>query len=747
MNMTSSIRGLGANRSSEPQQPVLTVRDLSISFKTQFGDNKVVDGVDLSIQPGEQVAIVGESGSGKSVTSLAIMGLLPSSARVAASAIDLGGVSLLGASDKDMSKIRGADLSMVFQNPLASLNPTMTIGRQVPEAVALHSLSVSREDLDSIAKRLLREVQIPNPGLRARQFPHEFSGGMRQRSVIAMALAGKPRLVIADEPTTALDVTVQAQIVKLLRSLHKKRNMANLIITHDLGLVAELAERVLVMYAGRIVEETTAQNLFDRPAHPYTRALLACRPSILGTSGRLDAIDGRPPRSADAIPGCPFHPRCSLAQDRCKTRLPALEVIDGAHRVACHVTGSAAQQNSSAFGETSGLYLMPLANRSPGIGPDLSGDLGGDLSGDRRRDRGGELEPADVPPAVKAQVVPAQTATMRDKISDLGVEADRERNIVLRLANVTKKFGPTTVVDGVSLDLAQGETLGVAGESGCGKSTLARLAIGLLRPTSGQVEVMGQDMSAQKGQALGMLRRKIQMVFQDPVSSLDPRMTVRAIVSEPMEIAKVKAEKIADRLSDLMRAVGLDESYLSHRPSELSGGQKQRVGIARALALDPNILVLDEPTSALDVSVQAQIINLLEDLRSETKASQIFISHDLALLRHISDRVAIMYLGQIVEIGSCEDVLATPRHPYTRALLASNPVAHPNERRVEKFIALGSPTDAANRPSGCSFRLRCPLASEICVSKQPELSPVSEPGHRVGCHERDNLKLLSSLKI
>lgn len=660
--------------------PILIVEDLNVSFRTSDGQRCVVDNVNLRINQGEQVAIVGESGSGKSVTMLATMGLLPPSGHIEAKNISLNGEGIADATVTRLADIRGAEIAMVFQNPMTSLNPTMKIGEQVSETIAVHDPSVSSKQLNQAAIRLLGEVGVPNPDLRSTQFPHEFSGGMRQRAVIAMALAGEPGIVIADEPTTALDATVQAQIVGVIRALQEKDDVASVVITHDLGLVAELAQRVIVMYAGRIVEETPVGELFDGPAHPYTRALLESRPSSTEDRGRLTSIPGLPPSHANAVSGCSFHPRCSFAKDVCKTERPDLTRFATGRAVACH------------------FYEDVISAQS--------------------------AEP-DKPTAQKS----------------VSLEAD----VVLQIQGLTKSFGQVHAVNGIDLELRRGETLGLAGESGCGKSTLARLAMGLLTPTSGRVVINGRVISELKGQALRDARREIQMVFQDPTSSLDRRMKIRSIIAEPMQIANWDRTRIATRISELIDAVGLADHYLDRFPAELSGGQRQRVGIARALALDPQVVLLDEPTSALDVSVQAQVVNLLDDLSVQSQAGYIFIAHDLGVLRHVSDRIAIMYLGKIVEIGTKDEVFANPRHPYTHALLASIPADHPKDRATGKFIVSGTPPDPANIPSGCSFRLRCPLSDDRCRTDVPVLDPVSANGHRVACHYRDDLVRLGEL--
>ncbi len=663
--------------------PLLEVKNLSIAFRSFRGVRRVVDGVSFAIAPGEQVGVVGESGSGKSVTMLAAMGLLPGSAIIESDGIVINGRDLSKASDRQWSAVRGDDISMVFQNPMTSLNPSMRIGPQVSESVAVHRRGTSAAELRKVAREMLREVAVPNPDLRATQYPYEFSGGMRQRAVIAMALAGEPAIVVADEPTTALDVTVQAQIVGLMEDLTQKRNLASVVITHDLGLVAEMVERVIIMYAGRIVEETPVGPLFDRPAHPYTRALLESRPVTTERHGRLNAIPGLPPTSADAVPGCPFHPRCTFARDReiCRTERPPLTRFADGRASACH------------------FYEEVLAAEEPRTGT--------------------------------GQAAPTAAA------------ADGE--VVLELEDVSKHFGKVKALNGVSLAIRRGETLGIAGESGCGKSTMARIAMGLLKPTAGQVRVNGRDISQLRGRALREARRDIQMVFQDPTSSLDRRMRIRSIIAEPMVIAGMKRAAIAARIEALMEAVGLAPHYLAAYPSELSGGQRQRVAIARALALEPDVIVFDEPTSALDVSIQAQIVNLLDDLRQSANAGYAFIAHDLGVLRHVSDAIAVMYLGRIVETGPTDALFCDPRHPYTRALLASAPVDHPKHRRQEKFVVEGSPPDPANIPSGCCFRNRCPLARDICASEEPPLIEVGAAGHRAACHFAADTALLATL--
>lgn len=665
------------------QNEGLSVKNLSVGFHTRGGFRPIVENVSFDIRPGERVGVVGESGSGKSVTMMAAMGLLPESASVTADHILVNGNNMLGASDADLNEIRGNVLSMVFQNPMTTLNPSLQIGTQVSESVEVHDRTLSRSDLEALAVRMLETVGVPNPPARAKQYPHEFSGGMRQRGVIAMALAGEPALVIADEPTTALDVTVQSQIVALMQDLSTRLSTGSVIITHDLGLIAELADRVMVMYAGRIVEKTSVFDLFARPGHPYTQALLKSRPALTGSREKLHAIPGLPPRSADDVKGCPFHPRCHIAKgrDTCANDVPVLREIAPGIEAACH------------FHE------------------EVAGYVGEN----------------------------AKIAAERDAANPKPTET------VLELENLTKHYGAVKALNGVSLSLKRGETLGLVGESGCGKSTLARLTMGLVAPTSGKVEVKGREISALSGRDLRLARRDIQMVFQDPTSSLDRRMVIETIIAEPMVIAGYEKTRIEKRITELMAAVSLPEHYRTRRPAELSGGQRQRVGIARALALDPDVIILDEPTSALDVSVQAQIINLLDDLRNADAAGYIFIAHDLGVVRHVSDRVAVMYLGRIVEIADRDALFDNPVHPYTRALLSSVPASSPEQRDREKFVVSGSPPDPINIPTGCGFRNRCPIATDLCAKLVPELDDVETGNHRVACHRKDEKEAIFSI--
>ena len=658
------------------------VENLRVGFRSFRGRKQVVDGVSFTVAEGEKLGVVGESGSGKSVTMLASMGLLGSSAIIEADKIELRGRDMRGASGRQWAQVLGNEISMVFQNPMTSLNPSMRIGEQISEPIEVHSPATPRADLQATAERMLNEVSIPNPALRVSQYPHEFSGGMRQRAVIGMALSNAPAIVVADEPTTALDVTVQAQIVSLMGDLSTQRDLALILITHDLGLVAESVDRVMIMYAGRVVEETPVANLFDSPAHPYTRALLESRPATGARRGRLNAIPGFPPTSADAVSGCPFHPRCAFSKDReiCRTTRPALTEVAEGQRAACHFTD-------------------------------------------------------------EVLATPVGATVQSEKTEKRAISQD----VVLNLEGVRKSFGAVNALNGVDLQIHRGETLGIAGESGCGKSTLARVAMGLVAPTEGRVRIMDTDLAGLEGRALRAARRNVQMVFQDPTSSLDRRMTIRSIIAEPMVIAKWKKADIARRTDELMAQVGLGAQFLDAYPSEMSGGQRQRVGIARALALEPDVVIFDEPTSALDVSIQAQIVNLLDDLRAKTNAGYAFIAHDLGVLRHVSDRVAIMYLGRIVEIGDVDEVFEDPRHPYTRALLDSAPVDHPDLRRDDAFKVEGAPPDPANIPSGCAFRTRCPIATEKCAQTVPALVALSQGNHRAACHYADDTERLAQL--
>jgi peptide/nickel transport system ATP-binding protein len=680
-----------------PEPQLLQVTDLNVSFRTESGTVQAVRGVSYSVKPGESLAIVGESGSGKSVSSLAVMGLLPSSAIVTGS-IKFKGQELLTLNDKRLSAIRGSGISMVFQDPLSALTPVYTIGDQIAEAVQIHQ-DVSKAVASKRAVELLELVGIPNPQLRAQSFPHEFSGGMRQRAVIAIAIANDPDLIIADEPTTALDVTIQAQVLDVLQKAKEVTNAATVLITHDLGVVAGFADRVMVMYAGKAVELGGVDEIFYHPRMPYTLGLLGSIPRLDATEAEpLIPIEGSPPSLMNLPVGCPFVPRCPLAVELCRTTEPALDPTDRSdHRSACHRSPEIGQHQWSA----ADVFVRP-----------------------------------EVPQDIVAGI------------------PRLERPIVLELDNLHREFpirkgalirrtiGAVRAVDGVSLEIRQGETLGLVGESGCGKTTTIMEIMNLLKPQQGKIVVLGKDVDALKSDGRRKMRSDLSIVFQDPMASLDPRMPIGDILAEPMWVQNMPDVKIRARTAELLKMVGLSPEHASRYPTEFSGGQRQRVGIARALALDPKLVVLDEPVSALDVSIQAGVINLLDELKAKMGLSYLFVAHDLSVVRHIADRVAVMYLGRVVELGTTRDIFDRPSHPYTQALLSAIPLPDPVKERTRKRILLtGDLPSPANVPSGCRFSSRCfVFAEELTTDEQrkckdldPQLFTLGDD-HGAACH-------------
>ena len=672
-------------------EPVLSVRGLDVAFTGSGRVVPAVRGVDFDVYPNEVLGIVGESGSGKSVTSLAITGLLPATARVAGS-IRLGGVEITTADRETLRRMRGNDVGMIFQDPTTTLNPVLPIGRQVIEGQVSHG-RIAASAATARAVDLLREVDIPDPGARAAQFPHQFSGGMRQRAVIAMAMAGQPRLIIADEPTTALDVTVQAQVLAVLARRQAQSGAAVILITHDLGVIAEVAHRVAVMYGGRIVETGSVEEIFARPRHPYTIGLLRSLPRIDGGQERLVPISGQPPAPAQMPGGCAFHPRCPIGREReiCATRMPDAIAATGAHGSACHFAGDAASLAATT--------------------------------------RGAEPRPRATPDVATAAATPkAGDALLR--VDDLRV------HFPIRAGLLRRQVGNVRAVDGVSLELRPGETLGLVGESGCGKTTTARAIMGLVRATGGRVTFDGRDITNLPRNDMRRVRRHMQYIFQDPYASLNPVRSVGDIVAEPLHIHGLFDEMGGDkRIAELFELVGLSRTMLDRFPSEFSGGQRQRIGIARALALQPRLLILDEPVAALDVSIQAQVINLLQDLQRELGLAYLFVAHDLSVVRHISDRVAVMYLGRIVEENVKAGLYDAPTHPYTQSLLSAVPVPDPASRTTRKRIVLqGDIPSPARPPSGCAFHPRCFRASEICARERPVFAPQPRGPGRSACH-------------
>jgi peptide/nickel transport system ATP-binding protein len=678
--------------------PLLEVSDLTVSFGSEAGPVRAVRGVSYTVKPGETLAIVGESGSGKSVSSLAVMGLLPANAAVTGS-IKFQGTELLGLNDKRLSKIRGSGISMVFQDPLSALTPVYTIGDQIAEAVRIHQ-DVSKSQAHQRAVELLDLVGIPNARLRASSFPHEFSGGMRQRAMIAMAIANDPDLIIADEPTTALDVTIQAQVLDVLRKAKEVTNAATVLITHDLGVVAGFADRVMVMYAGKAVELAGVDDVFYHPRMPYTMGLLGSIPRMdVEEKEPLIPIEGTPPSLVNLPTGCPFEPRCPISVELCRTTEPPLAASDRpGHQAACHRSLEIAQHRWSA----EDVFVRP------------------------------ELPPED-PSLPRAREEREVVLTL----DDLHRAFPIRRGAVIR-----RTIGSVRAVDGVSLDIRQGETLGLVGESGCGKTTTIMEIMNLLKPQQGKIVVLGKDTDNLKGADRRKMRADLSMVFQDPMASLDPRMPIGDILAEPMWVQKVPESRITSRTAELLKMVGLAPEHASRYPAEFSGGQRQRIGIARALALDPKVIVLDEPVSALDVSIQAGVINLLDELKVKMGLSYLFVAHDLSVVRHIADRVAVMYLGRIVEIGTTREIFSAPSHPYTQALLSAIPLPDPVKERGRKRILLtGDLPSPADIPSGCRFSSRCFVFAEQLNAEERATCKSVDPGlyeldgdHRAACH-------------
>jgi len=632
--------------------PVLSVRDLTVSFASEAGRVDAVRGVSFDLEAGKTLGIVGESGSGKSVTSLAVMGLLDENAKISGSIL-FDGQELLGKTDAQLSRIRGNGISMVFQDPLTSLTPVYTIGTQLIEALTVHR-NLSVKEANARAIDLLKLVGIPEPEKRMKAFPHEFSGGMRQRVVIAIAMANDPKLIIADEPTTALDVTIQAQILDLIEKAQAETGAAVMMITHDMGVVARTADDVMVMYAGKPVEQAPVRELFHQTRMPYSIGLLGAIPRVdKAEKEPLTPIKGNPPLLINLPDACPFADRCPIVMDACRTRepelLPVLTSGGEAHRAAC------IRSNEIEDG----------------------GLLGG------------------------LPVYPVREAPE----SELTRLPREERPITLEVKNLTKTFpllkgaflkrkvGEVHAVKGISFDVREGETMAIVGESGSGKTTTLLQIMDMVKQTEGDIVIAGTSVNDIRSRKVERaLRRDIQIVFQDPMGALDPRMTVADIISEPLTAIGTPKAEVNRRVGELMDLVGLNPAHRDRFPQAFSGGQRQRIGIARALSTNPKIVVLDEPVSALDVSIQAGVINLLDDLKVKLGLSYLFVAHDLSVVRHIADRVAVMYLGDFVEHGDVDDVFDNPRHPYTKALLSAIPVPDPDIERTRQRIVFDPET-------------------------------------------------------
>jgi peptide/nickel transport system ATP-binding protein len=610
---------------------LLEITDLTVDFDTEDGLVQAVKGISLTLEEGEILAICGESGCGKSVTAMSVPRLLPADTTRLSGSVKLDGNELTELPEQRMRQIRGKDVSVVFQEPMTSLNPSFSVGYQIVEVLRRHE-GLSRKAATDRAVELLELVGIPLPRRRLKEYPHQLSGGMRQRVMIAIAVACSPRVLIADEPTTALDVTIQAGVLDVFRDLRDRLGTAIILITHDLGVVADIADRAVVMYAGRAVEQAGVDELFAQPRHPYTLGLMKALPSA-ATGGRLAEIPG----------------------------------------------------------------MVPSPLSDPGEAPASTAGA---------RPPGGLLPPG------------------------------RAATVILQIDDLVKHYGQVRAVDGLSLSIGEGEVLGLVGESGSGKSTVGKCVLRLTEPTSGSISLNGRDITHLSRRAMRPLRRDVHMVFQDPYSSLNPRFTIEQIVGEPLLRHGVAGRReVTQRVATMLEQVGLRSEMRSRFPHELSGGQRQRVGLARALILEPKLVVADEPVSALDVSVQASVLNLITDLQREMGFSCLFITHDLSVVEFLADRIAVMYLGRIVESGPTAEIFAEPRHPYTQALLSAAPVADPVRQRERRRIVLGgdvpSPVDP---PSGCRFHTRCPLAFDACRTEEPLLADPRTTGHLAACH-------------
>ncbi len=655
---------------------LLSVTDLRIGFTAGRQSLAAVDGISLAISAGETFALLGESGCGKSVTAQGIMRLLPAAGHILGGSIQLHGEELLTLPEVDMRRIRGGQMAMIFQEPATSLNPVLTVGRQIGEVLERHR-NLRDEAATGRMLELLRQVGIADPERRLNEFPFQLSGGMKQRVMIAIALAGEPKLLIADEPTTALDVTVQAQILDLLAGLQAERGMGMLLITHDLGVVARMAQRIGVMYAGELVEVASREEFFKRPQHPYTQALFAALPEVSRRGLKLTTIPGQVPALSAMPSGCRFADRCAQVMAQCRTVSPEWREAGNGHLVRCHWQG--------------------------------------------------EAQALEIP---------------RHAITELNIEpsrpfldiADLKVHFPIRHGLLQRTIGHVRAVDGVSLAISAGRTLALVGESGCGKTTVGKALLQLIKPTAGSVKLGGNELVGMKPKRLRAARRHMQMVFQDPFASLNPRLRVGEIIAEGMTVLALKADAVAqsEAVSALLKQVGLPDEAAGRYPHEFSGGQRQRIAIARALAVQPELLICDEPTSALDVSVQAQILNLLKKLQEELGVAYLFITHNFAVVEYLAHDVAVMYLGRIVEQGRAEEVLRSPKHPYTQALLSAVPAP-----RLDAHTAVirlpGETPSPANPPSGCHFHPRCPQAMDVCRQGYPTISQVSAT-HTVNCH-------------
>ncbi len=672
---------------------LLSVQNLKTYFRTPEGLARAVDGISFDIKPNEIFALVGESGCGKSVTALSIIQLIAQPVGfIADGAIYYKGQDITRLSEVEKRKIQGNDIAMIFQEPMTSLNPVFTIGDQISEAIREHQ-NLHGTAARNAAIEMLDLVGIPEPAARYDEYPHQMSGGMKQRVMIAMALSCRPGLLIADEPTTALDVTIQAQILELIQRLQQELQMAVLLITHDLGVVANIADRVAVMYAGKIAEMGTWEQLYQTPQHPYTVKLLESTPARDKRGTELHTITGRVPKATKYNDGCRFADRCPKVMDGCDTIVPTLHAVNGSeHNVACHLYNPEPPFNSTRA-PTTRLELETAVNEK-------------------------NEESSEQPTASHSQL----------QVRDLCVHYPIQKGIFKRTV------GYVYAVDDVTLDIPRGKTLALVGESGSGKTSFGKAILQLGVPVEGDIVYDGANIATTTRQLMHPYRKRMQIIFQDPYASLNPRMTVGAIIQEGMQAHGIGAsdEERQARVAELMRRVGLSPDMVTRYPHEFSGGQRQRIGIARCLAVDPEFIVCDEATSALDVSVQAQILNLLRSLQLDFNLTYLFITHNLAVVEYFADEVAVMYLGRIVERGTTEEIFDSPKHPYTRALLSAVPKMD-EQTGVEKIRLEGDVPSPINRPVGCHFHPRCPEVMPVCKDEYPSATNFTQT-HSCHCY-------------
>ncbi|MNH72522.1 Oligopeptide transport ATP-binding protein OppF [compost metagenome] len=677
-------------------EPLLAIEGLSVEFEKSGNFLEPVSDVSFHIGRGETVCLVGESGSGKTITSKAIMRLIDfEHGRIKSGSVKLDGEELTTLPAGLLRALRGKKISMIFQEPMAAFDPVFTIGAQLVETIRRHDRRTPKE-ARAHAVDLLQRVGLPEPKLRLGQYPSELSGGMLQRAMIAMALACGPELLIADEPTTALDVTIQAQILHLLGELKTELGMSILLITHDLGIAAEIADRMIVMYAGRIVEQAPADRLFAQPRHPYSAGLLRSITTMdSDRSAPLYTIEGIPPNVTEFPSGCRFHPRCPLATAKCREETPSLIGSEG-HEAACWHTDELLKEMSFLFPQSEKINPEP---QNTGIQP-VAGES-------------------------KMELPEAEQGLLFDVV---GLTKHYPVKSALGLTKAV-----IHAVDDVTFSIHKGETLGLVGESGSGKSTLGRVLIQLEKATGGQIFFQGEELTSMKSARRKMLRRDMQMIFQDPYGSVNPRWTIGDTIAEPLEVhQKLSAAERKSRVEELLGWVGLNPAWASRYPHEFSGGQRQRIGIARAIALQPSFILADEAVSALDVSVQAQIVNLMQELQSRLGLTYVFIAHGLNIVRHVSSRIGVMYLGNLVEVAPAEELFRHPAHHYTAALISSIPWPDPARKREFSSIQ-GEIPSPANPPKGCRFHTRCPAATALCREQAPKLVEIGS-GHSAACH-------------